>query len=92
VRADGADAFMFGRGPNGRFVSEAGRDRVRAASSLPGGVSGVPLVGGAPFEPNPLYVNLLPGWLTNEAFPLRLRMNDVEQSGASAVTVVPAGR
>ena len=35
---------------------------IRAASSLPGGTSGVP---GTPF-----HVNLLPSWLTNDSFAL----------------------
>jgi hypothetical protein len=46
-------------------VSRADRKDVYAETSLPGGTSGVP---GARF-----YVNLLPMWLTNEAYPSVLR-------------------
>ncbi len=82
ARANGVNAFMFGSGPNDRFVSEAGPGRVRAESSLPGGVSGVL---GSPF-----YVNLLPAWLTNEAFPLLLRNEDIEKNATSVTTFAPA--
>jgi penicillin G amidase len=63
VRADAAGEFGFGGGPANRYVSEPrAPGDVRAASSLPGGTSGVP---GSPF-----HVNLLPGWLTNDTFQL----------------------
>ena len=65
VRGSNADGFMFGSGPANRFASRHGRLGVYAESSLPGGTSGVP---GSRF-----YVNLLPGWLTNDIFPLVLR-------------------
>jgi penicillin amidase len=70
ARADAANDFMFGGGPANRFVAEArGPGQVVAESSLPGGASGVP---GQPF-----YVNLLPGWLTNDTFPLRQDVDDL---------------
>jgi penicillin amidase len=65
VRASGPDGFMFGGGPANRFVGRHRRHGVDAVSSLPGGTSGVP---GSRF-----YVNLLPGWLANDTFPLGLR-------------------
>jgi len=65
VRGGDANGFMFGDGPANRFVSRHGRRGLYAESSLPGGTSGVP---GSPF-----YVNLLPGWLTNDTVPLVLR-------------------
>jgi penicillin amidase len=65
VRASGPDGFMFGGGPANRFVGRHSRHGVDAVSSLPGGTSGVP---GSRF-----YVNLLPGWLANDTFPLDLR-------------------
>jgi penicillin amidase len=82
ARADSVDAFMFGSGPNDRFVSEAGPGRVRAESSLPGEVSGAL---GSPF-----YANLLPAWLTNNAFPLLLRNEDIEKNAASVTKFAPA--
>ncbi len=90
ARANSVNAFMFGAGPTHRFVSEAGPGRVRAESSLPGGVSGVLLLGNPPFEPNPFYFNLLPGWLTNDAFPLLLRNDDIEQNALSVTKFAPA--
>jgi penicillin amidase len=64
ARADAAGEFGFGGGPANRYVAELrAPGDVRAVSSLPGGTSGVP---GTPF-----YLNLLPGWLTNDAFELR---------------------
>jgi penicillin amidase len=63
ARADAAGEFGFGGGPANRYVGEPrAPGDVRASSSLPGGTSGVP---GTPF-----YVNLLPGWLTNDSFRL----------------------
>ncbi|MDX1582595.1 MAG: penicillin acylase family protein [Thermoanaerobaculia bacterium] len=61
ARADGLNDFMFGSGPVRRFVAEGHPDGIVAETSLPGGTSGT--LG------NPFYANLLPMWLTNEAFP-----------------------
>jgi penicillin G amidase len=84
ARADAADEFMFGGGPANRFVGEPrAPGRVVAESSLPGGTSGVP---GERF-----YVNLLPRWLTNDAFPLRQRVGDLDAATASATELVPPG-
>jgi penicillin amidase len=61
VRADATGEFGFGSGPANRYVAEPrGPGDVRASSSLPGGTSGIP---GTPY-----YLNLLPGWLTNDTF------------------------
>lgn len=64
-RASTLDGFMFSSGPVRRMVSEATPSGIRAVTSLPGGPSGV--LG------NPLYVNLLKPWLTNEAFDINLQ-------------------
>lgn len=64
-RADSVNEFMFGSGPVRRFVAEGRTDGIVAETSLPGGTSGTL---GSPF-----YANLLPMWLTNEAFPSVLR-------------------
>jgi penicillin amidase len=82
ARADGVNSFMFGGGPANRFVSEAAKGRLHAVSSLPGGTSGV--LG------SPYYFNLLPSWLTNDAFPLLLRNGDVQKEAASVTKFVPA--
>ena len=65
LRADSANAFMFGSGPAHRFVADLARGAVRATTSLPGGTSGVP--------GTPHFVDLLPLWLTNESIPLITR-------------------
>jgi penicillin amidase len=64
ARADASNDFGFGGGPANRFVSESrAPGDIPAQTSLPGGTSGVP---GTPF-----YLNLLPGWLTNDSFALQ---------------------
>jgi penicillin amidase len=63
-RANTLDGFMFSSGPNRRMVSEGTATGIKAVTSLPGGPSGI--LG------NPLYINLLKPWLTNEAFPIDL--------------------
>jgi len=62
LRAADANGFMFDSGGANRYVSTAGPGGVTAQTSLPGGTSAIP---GSPF-----YLNLLPGWLTADAFPL----------------------
>ncbi|GIF75007.1 penicillin acylase family protein [Asanoa siamensis] len=64
VRADSATEFTFGGGPVRRAVAQPTRDGIRAVSSLPGGTSET--LG------SPYYANLLPRWLTNETYPVRL--------------------
>jgi penicillin amidase len=64
VNRDNANGFMFGGGPSSRFVFTITPDGIEAVASLPGGESGV--------RGNPLNLNLLPGWLTNDTFPLRM--------------------
>ena len=64
-RAQTLNGFMFGSGPVRRMVSEATPTGIQAVTSLPGGASGI--LG------NPLYINLLRSWLTNEAFTIELQ-------------------
>lgn len=75
LRADGANGFMATQGPIFRLVTTAGPDIMRGVSSVPGGVSGI--LG------SPRYADLLPGWLTNEAFPLWTRPSDVRLHASS---------
>lgn len=63
VRANGLNEFMFGSGPVRRFVAEGRSEQISAETSLPGGPKG---------EPGEFYFNLLPMWLTNDAFPTTL--------------------
>jgi penicillin amidase len=63
-RANTLNGFMFSSGPVRRMVSEATRTKINAVTSLPGGPSGK--------VADPLYINLLKPWLTNEAFPIEI--------------------
>jgi penicillin amidase len=72
-RAADSDSFRFDWGPSRRFVSEARKGGVRSWSSTPGGTSGVP---GTPFA-----INLLPGWLTNDALPQLFDPAALKQDG-----------
>ena len=60
ARAATLNGFMFGSGPNRRFVAVGSRSGIDAVTSLPGGPSGV--------LTSPLYVSLLKQWLTNDAY------------------------
>jgi penicillin amidase len=73
-RAASSNAFMFGSGPNRRYVGSPGTapGSIGAETSLPGGISGTL---GSPF-----YANLLKLWLTNDTFPLRQSLPDVLQN------------
>ncbi|HEX6208497.1 MAG TPA: penicillin acylase family protein, partial [Actinomycetota bacterium] len=83
-RARTVNGFMFGGGPVRRFVGEMapGLARTRSESSLPGGTSG--LLG------DPRSFNLLPDWLTNEAYPQLLRESDLRATLVSVQRLVPA--
>jgi penicillin G amidase len=81
LRAEGANEFMFTRGPVNRFVAEAGKPVVRAESAWPGGTSGVP--------GNPFYSNLLSGYLTNDSVPLLIRQGDLHKATSSVSRFVP---
>lgn len=63
ARATTVNGFMFGSGPNRRYVGDMSKDGIRGESSLPGGVSGIPT--------SPFYTNLLLLWLTNDTFPVK---------------------
>jgi penicillin amidase len=70
-RADDWDDFMFGSGPVRRYVGEpvSAPRRIEGRTSLPGGQSGVL---GSPF-----YANLLERWLTNDTYPVRRRLKEI---------------
>ncbi|HEX9162613.1 MAG TPA: penicillin acylase family protein [Thermoanaerobaculia bacterium] len=61
-RATTVNGFMFGSGPNRRYVGDMAKNGVQGLSSLPGGVSGNPN--------SPFFTNLLMLWLTNDTFPV----------------------
>ena len=68
ARADSVNEFTFGGGPVRRFVAQPGWRGMRARSSLPGGTSST--IG------DPYFANLLPRWLTNDTY--RVRLNTLE--------------
>jgi len=68
INRDESNGFMFPNGASRRYVASIKPGGVESFSSLPGGASGVP--------GNQFNVNLLPLWLTNEAFPLRTDVID----------------
>jgi acyl-homoserine lactone acylase PvdQ len=72
---------MFDNGPSERFVSEARPDGISSVSSLAGGVSGV-LV-------SPFYVNLLPQWLTDQAYIQLFDKDQLEQHTANVTSFLP---
>ncbi len=74
-RAASVNAFMFGSGPSNRLVVELSRgDAKRAESIWPGGESAI--------RGSPLYVNLLPLWLTNDTVPLRSHLEHARDDAA----------
>jgi penicillin amidase len=81
ARAFDVNAFMFGSGPNRRFVGELGPGRTRAVSALPGGTSGE--VG------DPHYIDLLPDWLTDDAYAQPLRWSALRRTFATVDRFVP---
>jgi penicillin amidase len=82
ARADSVNEFMFGGGPVRRFVAQEAAGGMRAVSALPGGVSET--LG------SPYYLNLLPRWLTNDTYPVRLRAADLVHATASVTAYRPA--
>jgi penicillin G amidase len=74
VRADAAHEFTFGSGPARRFVAQPVHGVMRAESALPGGTSET--------LDSPYCRNLLPRWLTNETYPVRLSRSDLVRATA----------
>jgi penicillin amidase len=83
-RAASADAFMFGSGPNRRYVGVPGTapGSIVGETALPGGMSGV--------LSSPFYANLLGRWLTNDTYPLRTSTGEVMQAIYSQQQFKPA--
>ncbi len=79
-RAAAANEFMYGNGPNNRFVATSKYRGMRAESVWPGGISGVP---------GPYYANLLPLWLTNDTIPLFLQHNELVWNTLAVTKFVP---
>jgi penicillin amidase len=84
ARAANDGAFMFGSGPNRRYVGTPGRTpgSIEARSILPGGNSGV--LG------SEYYANLLGRWLTNDTYPFRTNLFEVERALDTIAVFNPA--
>jgi len=84
ARAQSTNEFMFGSGPNRRYVGVPGQVKgsIEAQTSLPGGMSGV--------LSSKFYANLLGRWLTNDTYPLRQGMGEVMQNLDSQQMFKPA--
>jgi penicillin amidase len=84
IRAAASNDFMFGSGPNRRYVGVPGMGpgSIDAETALPGGMSGV--------LTSPFYANLLGRYLTNDTYPLRTNMGEVMQNISSQQMFRPA--
>ncbi len=85
LRADSVNEFMFGSGPVRRYVGSPGSQpgSIQGVTAMPGGTSGV--------VSNPWYFNLLPRWLTNDAYPVLHRFEQVQQDAYLRFIYRPAG-
>ena len=74
ARAGASNDFMFGSGPNRRYVGVPGMGpgSIEGRTVLPGGMSGV--------LTSPFYANLLGRWLTNDTYALRQNQGEVMQN------------
>ena len=86
ARAASSNDFMFGSGPNRRYVGTPGMypGSIDGDTALPGGMSGV--------LSSPFYANLLGRWLTNDTYPLRQNVVDVLRALNSKQSFKPTGR
>ncbi|HEX6683420.1 MAG TPA: penicillin acylase family protein [Candidatus Limnocylindrales bacterium] len=84
VRADAPDRFTVPSVPVNRRVVQAAGDGWRAVNSLAGGAGERP---GSPYEQN-----LLPGWLTNDTYPVRSKASDLLGAVDSVTVFLPARR
>jgi penicillin G amidase len=84
ARAEKVNEFMFGSGPNRRYVGAPGsaKGSIDAETSLPGGMSGV--------LTDRFYANLLGRYLTNDTYPLRLGLGEVMRNIDSQQMFKPA--
>ena len=80
-RANTLNGFMFGDGPNRRFVGEMTPEGVVGYNTIPGGQSGVF------YHPN--YSSQLPLWLTNNYHDLALGEEDGKAVAVSTTTFGP---
>lgn len=80
-RADSVGGFTFGSGPARRYVGELTRSGPVGRSSLPGGTSARP--------GDRHYLDLLPQYLTNDSYLVRVRPADVAAARESVTLLTP---
>ena len=85
VRVSNAGDFLYRDGTTRRYVADfAGRRRIAAQSSLPGGAS--------ENMADLFFDNLLEPWLTNDTYVLRQRRSDVLRAAVEFLVLRPPGR
>jgi penicillin amidase len=81
ARADSVNGFMFGSGPARRYVGVLTRHGPDASSALPGGTSAD--------STSRHYVDLLPRYLTDDYYPVRVDLGDILRATESVELFVP---
>ena len=80
-RADSVDGFTFGSGPARRYVGVLTRGGPVGRSALPGGTSAVPT--------DRHYLDLLPAYLTDDSYPVRVTDRDIRRATESVTVFRP---
>jgi penicillin G amidase len=80
-RADSPDGFTFGSGPARRYIGVLTRSGPVGRSSLPGGTSAIPT--------DRHYLDLLPAYLTDDQYLVRVTRRDVRAATESVTQLRP---
>jgi penicillin amidase len=80
-RADSANGFTFGSGPARRYIGVLARSGPVGRSALPGGTSALPT--------ERHYLDLLPEYLTNDYYPVRVGGRDIARARESVTVLRP---
>jgi penicillin G amidase len=80
-RADSPDGFTFGSGPARRYIGVLERSGPDGRSSLPGGTSALPT--------DRHYLDLLPAYLTDDSYPVRVSARDIRRATESVTVLGP---
>ena len=80
-RAGGADGFTYGSGPARRYVGVLTRHGPVGRSALPGGTSALPT--------ERHYLDLLPAYLTDDSYLVKVRPQDIRRATESVTVLTP---
>jgi penicillin amidase len=80
-RADSPDGFMFDSGPARRYIGVLTRNGPVGHSSLPGGTSALPA--------DRHHLDLLPAYLTDDSYPVRVDQRDIRRATESVTRLRP---